>query len=93
VTFLYNSVLSCLGISYLSEAISNMVHGMQSLDLAQCSIGNKGVNRLMESISSNHIMANTLCTLYLSGNNLKGDELRVSCLLLNYVICTCSNNS
>ncbi|KAF6031886.1 LRRC16A [Bugula neritina] len=73
---LSGNILEDKGISYLSEAISNMVHGMQSLDLAQCSIGNKGVNRLMESISSNHIMANTLCTLYLSGNNLKGDELR-----------------
>ena len=65
-------------MTYLSEAIASMVHGMQSLDLSQCSITSKGVIRLMDGVSKNHIMPNTLHTLNLSGNTLKGEELLVS---------------
>ncbi|XP_067947644.1 F-actin-uncapping protein LRRC16A-like isoform X2 [Watersipora subatra] len=63
------------GMTYLGEAIGNMTHGMQSLVLAQCSVTARGVNKLMEGIAHNHIMANTLHTLNLSSNSLKAEEL------------------
>ena len=69
---------SVAGIMALSDAIANMVHGLQSINLSQCSMGPRGLNKLMDGISQNHIMANTLHTLNLSANNFKGDELPVS---------------
>lgn len=67
-----------VGLSYLSECVSSLSHGLQCLELSQCGLTVKGVIRLMDGISNNPMNANTLHTLSLASNSLKGDEPLVS---------------
>ncbi len=62
------------GIAQLATSITKLPKGMHHLNLSHCSLTNKGVNQLAQSLLLNKLSTNTLTYLNLCGNSIKDDS-------------------
>ena len=62
------------GIVALASSILKMPKGMHHLNLSHCSLTNKGISQLSQSLLQNKLSVNTLTYLNLCGNIMKDDS-------------------
>ncbi|XP_061520355.1 F-actin-uncapping protein LRRC16A-like isoform X2 [Phycodurus eques] len=73
---LSNNSLDDKGVCALSAQLGKLAKGLKQLNLSRTSLSPKGANFLCQALCANPGMAATLTHLQLSGNSLRGDELR-----------------